>query len=77
MESTLIDLSSLLLLGVLLGCHYLGFRRPARSSWGRTLQRAGKLRMLGVAVVAPVVAVADRVAAVAVVRVVAAEGQAP
>ncbi|MFN8612055.1 MAG: mechanosensitive ion channel [Vulcanimicrobiota bacterium] len=54
MESTLIDLSSLLLLGVLLGCHYLGFRRPARSSWGRTLQRAGKLRMLGVAVVAPV-----------------------
>ena len=53
MESTLIDLSSLLLLGVLLGCHYLGFRRPARNSWGRTLQRAGKLRMLGVAVVAP------------------------
>lgn len=54
MESTLIDLSSLLLLGVLLGCHYLGFRRPARSSWGRTLQRAGKVRMLGVAVVAPI-----------------------
>ena len=54
MESTLIDLISLLLLGVLLGCHYLGFRRQARSSFGRTLQRAGKLRMLGVAVVAPV-----------------------
>jgi small-conductance mechanosensitive channel len=53
-ESTLTDLSSLLLLGVLLGCHYLAFRRPARSSWGRTLQRAGKVRMLGVAVVAPV-----------------------
>ena len=53
MESTLIDLISLLLLGVLLGCHFLGFRRQARSSLGRTLQRAGKLRMLGVAVVAP------------------------
>lgn len=53
MESTLIDLISLLLLGVLLGCHYLGFRRPARTSLGRTLQRAGKVRMLGVAVVAP------------------------
>lgn len=53
MESTLIDLISLLLLGVLLGCHYLGFRRQARSSLGRTLQRAGKLRMLAVAVVAP------------------------
>jgi small-conductance mechanosensitive channel len=53
-ESTLIDLSSLLLLGILLGCHYLGFRRPARSSLGRTLQRAGKVRMLGVAVVAPI-----------------------
>ncbi|MCW5871924.1 MAG: hypothetical protein KIS61_32035, partial [Candidatus Eremiobacteraeota bacterium] len=54
MESALIDLISLLLLGVLLGCHYLGFRRPARNSWGRTLQRAGKVRMLGVAVVAPI-----------------------
>jgi len=53
-ESTVIDLISLLLLGVLLGCHYLGFRRPARNSLGRTLQRAGKVRMLGVAVVAPV-----------------------
>ena len=53
MESTLIDLISLLLLGVLLACHYLGFRRPARTSLGRTLQRAGKVRMLGVAVVAP------------------------
>ncbi|MBN9416130.1 MAG: mechanosensitive ion channel [Candidatus Eremiobacteraeota bacterium] len=54
MESTLIDLSSLLLLGILLGCHYLGFRRQARNSLGRTLQRAGKVRMLGVAVVAPI-----------------------
>lgn len=54
MEATLVDLISLLLLGLLLGCHYLGFRRQARSSFGRTLQRAGKLRMLGVAVVAPI-----------------------
>ncbi len=54
MEATLIDLISLLLLGVLLGCHYLGFRRQARSSLGRAMQRAGKVRMLGVAVVAPI-----------------------
>lgn len=54
MEATLIDLISLLLLGLLLGCHYLGFRRPARNSLGRTLQRAGKVRMLGVAVIAPI-----------------------
>lgn len=53
MESYFIDLSSLLLLGVLLGCHFLAFRTPARSTLGRALQRAGKLRMLGVSVLAP------------------------
>lgn len=53
MESYFIDLSSLLLLGVLLGCHFLAFRSPARSVLGRALQRAGKLRMLGVSVLAP------------------------
>jgi small-conductance mechanosensitive channel len=52
-ETYLIDLSSLLLLGILLGCHYLGFRTPYRSHFGRSLQRAGKLRMLGVSVLAP------------------------
>ena len=53
MEAYLTDLSSLLLLGILLGCHYLGFRNPARSNLGRALQRAGKVRMLAVSVLAP------------------------
>ncbi|MBT9586849.1 mechanosensitive ion channel [bacterium] len=53
MESYLIDLSSLLLLGVLLGCHYLAFRTPARGILGRSVQRAGKLRMLGASVLGP------------------------
>jgi len=52
-ESYLVDLSSLLLLGILLGCHYLAFRDQARNPLGRALQRAGKLRLLGVCVLAP------------------------
>lgn len=53
METYLSYLTSLLLLGLALGCHALGFRNQLRSPLGRALQRAGKLRMLGVAVLGP------------------------
>ena len=48
------QLISLLLLGICLACHYLAFRRPARTSLGRALQRAGKVRLLGVAILLPI-----------------------
>jgi small-conductance mechanosensitive channel len=52
-ETYLSYLTSLLLLGLALGCHALGFRDQLRSPMGRALQRAGKLRMLGVALLGP------------------------
>jgi small conductance mechanosensitive channel len=52
-DSTLLQLVSLLLLGICLGCHYLLFRRPARKTLNRSLQQASKLRLLGVAILLP------------------------
>ncbi len=43
----------MIFLGILLGCHYLAFRHPRRSRAGKALQRSGKVRLLGVCVVAP------------------------
>lgn len=43
----------MIFLGILLGCHYLAFRHPRRSRAGKALQRSGKVKMLGVCVVAP------------------------
>lgn len=53
MDSYVAYLSALLLLGIALGCHSLAFRVPLKTRLGRALQRAGKLRMLGVAMLGP------------------------
>jgi len=53
-DGYLSGLSALLLLGILLSCHYLAFAKPARSRFARNLQRATKLRLLGVAGLSPI-----------------------
>lgn len=52
-NSHLVEISALLLLGLVLGCHYLLYRRQARSRLARRIQQATLVRSLTAALLAP------------------------